>query len=91
MKNKRYEKFGEVEGGGGAEESKVYNGKCANGQFKKQRWCGFWCKCTQESALVQDAVMQGNMCNKCRDVSSLFVAVRHHMKVLANASNADTL
>ena len=75
----------------GAEVSKVYNGKCANGQFKKQRWCGCWRKCTQESALVQDAVMQGNMCNKCRDVSSLFVAVRHHMKVLANASNADTL
>ena len=82
---------GKLRGGGGAEESKVYNGKFANGQFKKQRWCGFWCKCTQESALVQDAVMQGNMCNKCRDVSSLFMAVRHHMKVLANASNADTL
>ena len=77
-------------GGGGAEVSKVYNGKCANGQFKKQRWCGCWRKCTQESALVQDAVMQGNMCNKCRDVSSLFVAGRHYMKVLANASNADT-
>ena len=90
MKNKRYEKFGEV-GGWGAKVSKVYNGKCANGQFKKQRWCGCWRKYTQESALVQDAVMQGNMCNKWRDVSSLFVAVRHHMKVLANASNADTL
>ena len=75
---------------GGTVASKVYNGRYANGEFKKQRWCGCRRKCTQESALVQDAVMQGNMCSKCRDVSSLLMAVRHYMKALANASNADT-
>ena len=87
MKNKRYEKFGE---GGGEGSSKVYNVRCVNGEFKKQRCCGCRRKCTQESALVQNVVMQCNRCNKCRNVSSLFVAVRHRMKVPANASNGDT-